>query len=121
MNLFRYPRAAHTGFLSIILVMLDTHNAFAKDAAPVAGSGLMSLLPLLLIMVIFYFLLIRPQQKKLKEHRAVIEGLKVGDKVITSGGVFGTIKTVNEHDIRVEIAQGVRVKVKRDSIANLSD
>jgi len=117
MKLFRYLR---TGSLLTILVMLNAHNAFA-EAAPAAGSGLVSLFPLLLIMVIFYFLLIRPQQKRLKDHRAVIESLKTGDKVITSGGIYGTIKSVNENDLKIEIAQGVRVRVKRDSIASLSD
>jgi len=117
MNLYRYLQ---TGCLSLITVLLNVPNAFAEGAAA-PGSGLVSLFPLLVIMVIFYFLLIRPQQKKLKEHRSVIESLKAGDKVITSGGMYGTIKSVSEDDLKIEIAQGVRVKIKRDTITSLSD
>jgi len=72
-------------------------------------------------MVIFYFLLIRPQQKRVKEHRNVIESLKKGDKVITGGGFYGTVTDVKEDFMKVEIAEGVKVKVKRDTIVGLSD
>jgi len=114
-------RSLQAGCLTMTLALLVIPNAFAEGAAASPGGGLISLFPLLLIMVIFYFLLIRPQQKRLKEHRSVIESLKAGDKIITSGGLYGTIKTVNEIDLKVEIAQGVRVTIKRDSVASLSD
>jgi len=98
--------------------------AFIGDAhaAPdVASSGLASLAPLVLIMVIFYFLLIRPQQKKLKEHKDMVSGLKKGDKVVTGGGIYGTIADIREDHIRLNIADGVRVKVKPDTVASLEN
>jgi len=94
--------------------------ALAANAAP-AGAGLVSLAPLLLIIVIFYFLLIRPQQKRLKEHRGLIDELKKGDKVITAGGLYGTVADVSEKILKLDIANGVRVKVKRDTITGLAE
>jgi len=90
-------------------------------AAPAAGSGIASLAPLVLIMVIFYFLLIRPQQKKLKQQRALIESLKKGDQIITGGGLYGKITDVKDDILKVDIADGVRIKVKRDSITGLAE
>ncbi len=93
----------------------------AYAASPVTGSGLVSLAPLVLIMVIFYFLLIRPQQKKLKQHRTLIESLKKGDQIITGGGMYGKIIDVKEDVLRVEIADGVRIKVQRTTITGLTE
>jgi len=71
-------------------------------------------IPLILIFVIFYFFLIRPQQKKVKEHKAMVEGLKKGDKVVTSGGITGTISRVIDNDkVEVEIADNVTVEIIR--------
>ena len=76
------------------------------------GSGIGQFIPLILIFVIFYFFLIRPQQKKVKEHKAMVEGLKRGDKVITSGGITGTIERIIDNDkIEVEIAENVKVEI----------
>ena len=76
------------------------------------GSGIGQFIPLILIFVIFYFFLIRPQQKKVKEHKAMIEALKRGDKVITSGGIVGTIDRVIDNDkVDVEIAENVKVEI----------
>jgi len=76
------------------------------------GSGIGQFIPLVLIFVIFYFFLIRPQQKKVKEHKAVIEGLKRGDKVITSGGITGTIERIIDNEkVEVEIAENVKVEI----------
>tara|TARA_B100001057_G_C22219591_1_gene707769 strand:- start:185 stop:472 length:288 start_codon:yes stop_codon:yes gene_type:complete len=76
------------------------------------GSGIGQFIPLILIFVIFYFFLIRPQQKKVKEHKTMVEGLKRGDKVITSGGITGTIERVIDNDkVEVEIAENVRVEI----------
>ena len=76
------------------------------------GSGIGQFIPLILIFVIFYFFLIRPQQKKVKEHKAMVEGLKSGDKVITSGGITGTIERLIDNDkIEVEIAENVKVEI----------
>ena len=76
------------------------------------GSGIGQFIPLILIFVIFYFFLIRPQQKKVKEHKAMVESLKRGDKVVTSGGITGTIERVIDNDkVEVEIAENVKVEV----------
>ena len=79
-----------------------------------SDTGIGQFIPLILIFVIFYFFLIRPQQKKVKEHKAMVESLKKGDKVVTSGGITGTISRVIDNDkIEVEIADNVTVEVIR--------
>ena len=76
------------------------------------GSGIGQFIPLILIFVIFYFFLIRPQQKKVKEHKAMVESLKRGDKVITSGGLTGTVERLIDNDkVEVEIADNVKVEI----------
>ena len=78
------------------------------------GSGIGQFIPLILIFVIFYFFLIRPQQKKVKEHKAMVEGLKRGDKVVTSGGITGRVERLIDNDkVEVEIAENVTVEVIR--------
>ena len=84
--------------------------------APGGGSGMMSIMMIVLLFVIMYFFMIRPQQKKQKEIQKMREGLKVGDRVITSGGIYGKIKEIEEIAFIVEIADGVRVKVDKASI-----
>jgi preprotein translocase subunit YajC len=79
-----------------------------------------SLAPMLLIFVVFYFLLIRPQQRKAKEHRALVQALKTGDQVLTSGGLLGVVTQVtNDSEVKVEIADGVRVRVLRQAITEV--
>ena len=82
------------------------------------GSGIGQFIPLILIFVIFYFFLIRPQQKKVKEHKAMVEGLKRGDKIITSGGIIGTIERVIDNDkVEVEISKiGILSNIIKDEI-----
>ena len=76
------------------------------------GSGIGQFIPLILIFVIFYFFLIRPQQKKVKEHKTMVENLKRGDKVITSGGITGTIERIIDNDkVEVQIANNVNVEI----------
>ena len=78
------------------------------------SSGIGQFIPLILIFIIFYFFLIRPQQKKVKEHKAMVEGLKRGDKVITSGGITGTIERVIDNEkVEVIIAENVKVEIVR--------
>ena len=78
------------------------------------SSGIGQFIPLILIFVIFYFFLIRPQQKKVKEHKAMVESLKKGDRVVTSGGITGTISRVIDNDkVEVEIADNVTVEIIR--------
>jgi preprotein translocase subunit YajC len=82
------------------------------------GFDVMQMLPLVLIFVVFYFLLIRPQQKKAKVHREMVAALRRGDKVVTAGGLVGTVaKVLNEQEVLVEIADGVRVRVVRSQIS----
>jgi preprotein translocase subunit YajC len=94
--------------------------AFAQGAAPGVGSALGSFVPLILIFFIMYFLLIRPQQKKLKEHRAMVDALRRGDQVLTQGGIVAKITKVNEDGmVEAEIAEGVRVKILRSTITQV--
>lgn len=85
-------------------------------------AGLMQLAPLLLIFVVFYFLLIRPQQKKMKVHQAMTQSLKRGDKVVTNGGILGVITkaTDGDNELEVEIAQGVKVRVLRSAVSDIA-
>ena len=92
--------------------------AYAQAAGDGIG-GFGSLLPLVLIFVVFYFLLIRPQQKKAKEHRAMLGVLRRGDRIVTSGGLIGKITRVNENELTVEIADDVRVRVVRSMISDV--
>ena len=86
-----------------------------------SGSGFAQFIPLILIFVIFYFFLIRPQQKKLKEHKSMVTALKRGDQVITSGGIVGEVDKVYEDDkIDVVISENVTVKVVKSTIQSLS-
>ena len=85
-----------------------------------SGQGIAQFIPLILIFVIFYFFLIRPQQKRVKDHKAMVESLKRGDEVITSGGIIGTIDRVMEDDrIEVNIGEGVKVQIIRSTITSL--
>jgi len=83
------------------------------------AGGLVSFMPLILIFGIFYFLLIRPQQKKQQKHRDLLGNLKRGDKVITTGGIYGTIEGLTETTLQLKIAGQVKVKVSRSAIAGL--
>ncbi|MBU2529781.1 MAG: preprotein translocase subunit YajC, partial [Elusimicrobia bacterium] len=76
------------------------------------------LAPLIIIMIIFYFLLIRPQQKQMKERKIMLEAIKTGDKILSSGGIFGTITAIRGDELEVEIASNVKVVMARSSIAN---
>ena len=95
--------------------------AFAQEAAPAGGAGgpdlLTSILPLVLIFVVFYFLMIRPQQKKMKEHRAMVANLRRGDRVLTGGGFIAVVtRVISDGEVQVEIADGVRARVLRHTI-----
>ncbi len=95
--------------------------AFAQAAGGDPASAFTSFIPLILIFVVFYFLLIRPQQKKAKEHRGMLEALRRGDRIVTAGGLIGLVTKVTpeEREVTVEIAEGVRVKVVRDMISSV--
>ena len=84
------------------------------------GQGIAQFIPLILIFVIFYFFLIRPQQKRVKDHKAMVASLKRGDEIITSGGIIGTIDRVMEDDrIEVTIGESVKVQIIRSTITSL--
>ena len=95
--------------------------AYAQAASASGGQGfLVQLLPLILIFVVFYFLLIRPQQKRVKQHKEMVNSLKVGSPVITSGGISGKVVKLNDDTfITVNISSNVDVKIKRDTIVEL--
>ena len=97
-------------------------DALAEGAAAGAAqsdSGLLGMLPLLLIFVLFYFMLIRPQTKRAKEHKNMVEALAKGDEVVTNGGLLGRVTDVGESFITVKIADGVEVKVQKQSVSAL--
>ena len=92
-------------------------SAYAQDAAP--AGGLMSFLPLIVIFIIFYFLLIRPQMKRAKEHKQLVSQLGKGDEVVTNGGLLGRITDVGESFVTVELADNVQIKVQKHAIASV--
>lgn len=90
------------------------------QAASIGGFDFMSLAPLVLIFVVFYFFLIRPQQKKAQEQKNLLSALRRGDRIVTTGGLIGVIhKVVNDQELQVEIADGVRVRVLRSMVATV--
>jgi preprotein translocase subunit YajC len=92
-------------------------NAHAQDAA--AAGGLAQFLPLIIIFAVFYFLLIRPQMKRAKEHKALVAGLSKGDEVLTNGGLLGKIVDMSDSFVTVEVAENVRVKLQRGAVASV--
>lgn len=96
-------------------------EAWAQGAGGAGGGDIFSMmLPLVLIFAVFYFLLIRPQQKKMKEHRAMLDAVRRGDRVVTGGGIIGTVtKVVSDDELQIEIAEGVRVRVARATLASV--
>lgn len=92
--------------------------AFAQSATP-AGGGLESFIILIPLFLIMYFLIIRPQQKRAKEHRNMVEALKKGDEIVTQGGIVGKVLAVRDQDLDVEISQGVKVRVVRATVSSV--
>ncbi len=105
-------------FLSFISV---AHAMAPSGDQAGQGSIFTAMFPLILMFAIFYFLLIRPQQKRAKQHRELIENLKRDDQVVTSGGIHGRITGIADDIITIEIAPNVKIKVARPHIAGLSD
>jgi len=109
-----------------MLNKIFTNDAFAQASEIAATtsaseSSLTSFVPLVLIFAVFYFLIVRPQSKKMKEHQALLNNLKVSNQVITSGGIVGVVTDVieKENQLEVEIAEGVRVKILKNYVADL--
>ena len=94
--------------------------AYAQAAGGAGGAGAIAqFIPLILIFVIMYFLILRPQQKRMKDHRNMVSELKRGDQVVTQGGLIGKVTDVKDDELSVEIAQGVKVRVVRATIAQV--
>jgi preprotein translocase subunit YajC len=96
-------------------------DAFAQAAPAATGSesGLLSLLPLVLMFVVLYFIMIRPQMKRQKEHKAMVEALSKGDEIVTAGGLLGRISKLGETYLHIEVANGVELQVQRTSIVQV--
>ena len=101
--------------------MTDSNLILAAAAAPNSGAAfIVGILPWLLIFVIFYFLMIRPQQRRVKEHQAMLSAVKKGDEVITGGGIRARVtRVVDDKEIEVEIAQGVKVRVVKSTLSQV--
>jgi preprotein translocase subunit YajC len=99
--------------------ILDFFISSAHAQNDATSGGLMSFLPLIIIFVIFYFLLIRPQMKRAKEHKKLVSELGNGDEVVTNGGLLGRITNVGESFVTIEVAESVKIKVQRHAIASV--
>lgn len=94
-------------------------NAYAQAAGGDTASSLMGLLPLLLMFVVLYFVMIRPQMKRQKEHRSMVEALAKGDEVATAGGILGRVVDLDEQFLFIEIASGVKVQIQRSAVVQV--
>ena len=95
-------------------------EAWAQGAGAGGSDFLVQLFPLILIFVVFYFLLIRPQQAKVKAQREMLSGVKRGDRVVTGGGIIGLVtKVISDNELQVEVAEGVRVRVLKQTITDI--
>jgi preprotein translocase subunit YajC len=94
-------------------------SAYAQAAGGAQPNAFLQLLPLVLIFVVFYFLLIRPQAKRAKEHKAMVSALAVGDEVVMNGGMLGKVTEAGDQFLTVEVADGVRVKIQRHTVASV--
>jgi len=98
--------------------LISVAHAMGQTGGAAGGAGgIAGFLPIIILFVIFYFLLIRPQQKKAKEHRGMISNLKKGVRIITSGGIYGTIISLDDTTIGLEIAEKVKIKITRGNVA----
>jgi preprotein translocase subunit YajC len=122
-----FPFASRAGTAIFRLALAKNLMEFLMFVSPayaqaggLGGGGFEAFLPLILIFVVFYFLLIRPQQKKAKQHREMLGAIRRHDKVVTNGGIIGTVtKVIDENELMVEIADGIRVRVQRGMIATV--
>ena len=104
----------------ISLSQLFISNAYADGVTPASqDGGLMQFLPLVALLAVFYFLILRPQQKRAKEHKTLMEALQKGDEVITLGGILGKVTKVGEENVAIEIADNVVVQVQKAAIQNV--
>ena len=102
--------------------MLFISSAYAQEAAATAASqpsALAGFLPLIIMVALFYFLLIRPQQRKINEHKKMVNALRKGDKILTGGGIYGTVTKVEDDVLHVEIASHTEIRVARNTIISV--
>ncbi len=102
------------GSIGVVLAQCDQ-----QGQGQAGGGGLIGLWPIILIFVIFYFLLIRPQQKRQKEHQKMLESLRKGDRVLTSGGIYGTVVGVKDDVVVVKIAENVKVELAKSAVSHI--
>jgi preprotein translocase subunit YajC len=95
------------------------NDAMAQTAAAGQGNPIMSFLPLVILFVIFYFLLIRPQQKKAKEHKNMVESLQKGDEIVTTGGLVGKVTEISDGFLTCKLAENVEVKLQRHAVSTV--
>ena len=93
--------------------------AQAEGSAPDTSAGLLSLIPFVFIFIVFYFLLILPQQRRQKKQRELLDGLKKGDKVITSSGIWGTVTNLDKETVTLQIADNTKIRLQRDHISTI--
>ena len=91
-------------------------NAYAQNVAPAPDNGIVTFLPLVVLIAVFYFLILRPQQKRTKEQQAMISGLQKGDEVVAAGGLLGRVSKVDENYVSVEVAEGVTINVQKSAV-----
>lgn len=91
-------------------------NAYAQDAAAQQGGGMLQFLPLFILVLVFYFLILRPQQKRAKEQKAMINALQKGDEIVTIGGELGRVVKLGENYLGIEIAENVVVQIQRAAV-----
>ena len=94
-------------------------NAYAQSAIGGAGGGLMSFLPIILMFVVLYFLMIRPQMKRQKEQKAMIDALSKGDEVVTAGGMLGKVSKIGDNYVGLDVATGVEIQVQRSAVVQV--
>ena len=103
--------------MSLLDILVSPAAAQAAGAAQ--PNPLMSLLPLIILFVVFWFLLLRPQMKRAKEHKSMLDKLAKGDEVITSGGIAGTVTDIGDNFVTVEVADNVRLRVQKGAVGNV--
>jgi preprotein translocase subunit YajC len=94
-------------------------SAWAENAPPHANAGLFNIVMMIVLFAVFYFLLIRPQTKRVKEHKKMVDALAKGDEVITNGGLLGKITHLGDNFVVIEVAQNIEVKVQRQAVATV--
>lgn len=107
--------------MTYILSLFEISNAYAQDAAPQGGSAFGAFLPLIIVFVVFYFIIFRPQQKQHKLRQKMISELKRGDEIVTNGGIYGTVNEIQDKTIQLQVAKGVLIKLDRNQIASINN